>query len=44
MDFDAFRDAVDACPNQITPVLGKLDELYRYVGLPGYVCPIAQRG
>src|ERR1700730_1127103 len=34
VDLSAFRRVVDHCPDQITPVLGDLEALYRYVGLP----------
>jgi hypothetical protein len=34
MDLDTFRAAVDSCPDEITPKLGSLEALYRYVGLP----------
>lgn len=34
MDLATFRRAVDSCPDNISAVIGDLEELYRYVGLP----------
>ena len=34
MDLATFRRAVDSCPDNISAVLGDLQQLYRYVGLP----------